>query len=92
MFDSICFAMFALHRRRFEGLDKELGVRNGLLINPIALRQRSQTLSAICIARRTIAVVCDAPVVNLAHSASSHSRENTAPSNQDTKHLAKPEP
>ncbi len=36
MFDSICFALFALHRKRLRDW-KRVGVRNGLLVDPIAL-------------------------------------------------------
>jgi len=64
--------------------------RDGLLIDPVTLRQRSQAL--LTMLYRSTDRLCrrGAPVKNLTHSASFRSRQKTAPSKLGIKHLIPP--
>ena len=69
------------HRRPF------LPFGDRLLIDTVTLGERPQALLTILYCSTDRLCRAGAPVNNLAHSASFHSKEKTAPSNAGTKHL-----
>ena len=64
-----------------------LPLGHGLLVDPVALGQRPQALFTMLYRSTNRLWRCGAPVQTLAHSASFHSREKTAPSKSGIKHL-----
>src|SRR6202051_5080863 len=91
------FLLDRQHRRlRFLRPGRQVGHRgplpplsDGLLVDAVALGQRSQARLTILYCSTDRLCRCGAAVKNLAHSASFHSMENSAPSNAGTKHLGK---
>src|SRR5919107_5713206 len=66
-------------------------LRDRFLVDAIALGERSQTLLTMLYRSTNRRRRCGAPMVNLAHSASRHSCEKSAPSNPGIKQLEKGE-
>lgn len=66
-----------------------LPLGHGLLVDAVALGNRSQALLTILYCSTDRLCRRGAAVKNLAHGASFHSMENNAPSNAGTKHLAR---
>src|SRR5688500_16687205 len=92
--DNDSFLLDRQHRR--SGLSRaswQIGVggalpplRDRLLVDAIALGERSQARLAMLYRSTDRRRRCGAPMVNLAHSASRHSCEKSAPSNPGIKH------
>src|SRR4029077_4438545 len=64
-----------------------LPLGDGLLVEPVTLGQRPRALLTMVYRSTDCRRRCGAAVENLAHSASFHSMENTAPSKPGIKHL-----
>ena len=69
-------------------VEVRLPLCHGLLVDPVALGKRPQALLTILYRSTHRLRRASAPVKNLSHSASFHSREKIAPSKHGIKHLA----
>ena len=75
-------------RWQVSGRETLLPLRHRFRVDPVAPGERPQALLTMLYRSTDRLRRCGAPVQNLAHSASFHSRDKTAPSNPGIKHLA----